>query len=449
MTVLTPPTPTRSTHHGRPCWQTRWRGSADPETGKRPRYAKRFFVDTERQAMAQYARWLADLELDPEAIDHRAVSENLLAADLCERYLRFAEQTFVKDGEITSHVARVKAALQYWIELPLKSSDRRRREPQADDPGVMAVGDLPANAVTPPDLARYRDAMVRWGGRVRSRTTIKEYLGVVRAMYRWAVERGLADASVWHGLQAVEPLKRGRSEAKDAKRVPAVSREVVDQTLPFLSAPVAAMVEVVWHTPVRIEEVVAMRGGEFETSGDVWLYRPTSWKTQHAEQDGKQRAIPIGPKTQAILGPFLKRAKEGYLFKPSEGAGKTQGHHGACYTTASMRRAIHRACDQAWPLPEHLAQRRVPASGRKHEKLETPQAWRRRLGSDGWAKVEAWRKQHRWKPNQLRHAKLTQLEREYGDEKTRRIAGHGNLSSTLSYIDPNLELAIEAARVHG
>ena len=251
---------------------------------------------------------------------------------------------------------------------------------------------------------------------------------------------------MWHGLQAVESLKRGRSRAKESKRIPAVPREVVDQTLPFLPPTVAAMVEVVWHSPVRIEEVVIMRGDEFDTTGEVWLFRPTSWKTQHAEEHGKERAIPVGPNTQAVLKPFMERAKGGYLFKPSDGAGKTQQHHGECYTTESMRQAIHRACDQAWPLPDHLARRKIEASGRKHHKLETHQAWRRRLGDAGWDEVLAWRQQHRWNPNQLRHAKLTRLEREYGTEKARRIAGHGNLASTLSYIDPNLEVAITAAR---
>lgn len=421
----------------------------DPQTGKRPRYAKRFFVDSEREAMVQYARWVAELELDPDAVDHRAVPEGLLVADLCEQYLRHAEKTFVKDGDITSHVHRIKSALQPWIELPLKARDPRRRDPDIDGAGVAAMGDLPAGEVAPPDLARYRDAMVRWGGKVRSRTTVNEYLGVVRSMYRWAVERGTVEASVWHGMQAVESLKRGRSEAKESKRVPAVPREVVDQTLPWLSPTVVAMIEVMWHTPVRAEEVVAMRGDEFDTAEDVWLYRPGSWKTQHAEREDKQRVIPIGPQAQQTLRPFMERAKGGYLFKPSEGAGKAQHHHGACYTSESLRKVVHRACDQAWPLPERLARRRIPATGRKHKKLETPQAWRRRLGDAGWAEVLEWRQQHRWNPNQLRHAKLTRLDRQYGTEKARRIAGHGNLSSTLSYIDPNLDLAVQAARESG
>ena len=449
MSGHTPPPPTQTTHHGRPCWQTRWRGTVDPQTGKRPRYAKRFFADSEREAMSQYARWVAELELDPEAVDHRATPETLLVADLCEQYLRHAEKTFVKDGDITSHVHRIKAALQPWIELPLKARDARRHEPAGDRAGVTAIGDLPVGGVVPPDLARYRDAMVQCGGKVRSRTTVNEYMGVIRSMYRWAVERGVADAAVWHGLQAVEALKRGRSEAKEKKRVTAVARDIVDRTLPFLSPPVVAMIEVMWHTPVRAEEVVEMRSDGFDTTEDVWLYRPGSWKTQHAEPDHKERVIPIGPQAQAILEPFMARAKGGYLFKPAEGAGKAQPHHGECYTSESLRRAVHRACDQAWPLPEPLAHRRIPASGRKHEKLETPQAWRRRLGDAGWAEVLEWRQQHRWNPNQLRHAKLTRLDRRYGTEKARRIAGHGNLSSTLSYIDPNLELAVQAARESG
>jgi len=449
MPIKTPPPPTRSKSDVKPCWITRWRGGLDPETGKRPRYIKRFWVASEREAMTAYAQWLAELELEPESLDPRSRPETLCVADLCEQYLRYAERTFVKDGDITSHVHRVKTALQRWIELPLRSDDDRRRTPSAEDTGVVAIGDLPAGDVRPPDLARYRDALVSWGGRIRSRATINDYVGVVRAMYRWAVERGMANASVWHGLQAVESLKWGRSKAKESKRVTAVGRETVEQTLPHLSLTLRAMVEVLWHTPMRVEEAVTMRVDELDTGGDVWLYRPTSWKTQHKDADRKERTIPIGPKAQEVLRPLLERAGDGFVFRPSDGAGAEQQHHGECYTTASVRRAIHRACDAAWPLPARLAPRQVQASGRKRFRKETPQAWRHRLSDHEWGEVEVWRRQHRWNPNQLRHAKLTRLERQYGLDTARKIAGHGHSTTTLTYVDPDLQLAIASAREAG
>src|SRR5437762_8652985 len=57
-------------------------------------------------------------------------------------------------------------------------------------------------------------------------------------------------------------------------------------------------------------------------TGKVWLYRPgsdqgpagkhkTAWR-------GHQRVIPIGPRGQAILRPYLKTDLSAYLFSPRE-----------------------------------------------------------------------------------------------------------------------------------
>ncbi|MFO1095031.1 MAG: hypothetical protein U0992_17250 [Planctomycetaceae bacterium] len=48
-------------------------------------------------------------------------------------------------------------------------------------------------------------------------------------------------------------------------------------------------------------------------SADVWLYRPDTHKTEHHERD---RIIPIGPKGQDILRPYLLREKETHCFRP-------------------------------------------------------------------------------------------------------------------------------------
>lgn len=62
---------------------------------------------------------------------------------------------------------------------------------------------------------------------------------------------------------------------------------------------------------------------------------------------------------------------------------------GACpcsYDVAAYRRAIGRSCDLAFPLPDDLARRQVPARGRKKNALwwETDAEWRKRLGPEQW-----------------------------------------------------------------
>src|SRR5687767_7346293 len=66
---------------------------------------------------------------------------------------------------------------------------------------------------------------------VLSRSVINQRIKRIRRMFRWAVEQEILPATVLYGLQAVPPLKRGRSVAKESLTVLSVSRAVVDDTL--------------------------------------------------------------------------------------------------------------------------------------------------------------------------------------------------------------------------
>jgi integrase len=64
---------------------------------------------------------------------------------------------------------------------------------------------------------------------------------------------------------------------------------------------------------MRPGEAVAMRADEIDRSGEVWIYRPLRHKT---EGHDRVRAIPIGPKAQEVLKPFLASASQAHLFRP-------------------------------------------------------------------------------------------------------------------------------------
>jgi len=53
---------------------------------------------------------------------------------------------------------------------------------------------------------------------------------------------------------------------------------------------------------MRPGEVVQMRMEDIDLSGEIWIYRPSSHKTEH---HGRERLGPVGPKAQAVLQPFL------------------------------------------------------------------------------------------------------------------------------------------------
>ena len=56
--------------------------------------------------------------------------------------------------------------------------------------------------------------------------------------------------------------------------------------------------------------------------------------------------------------------------------------------------------------------------------------------------VRAWRREHRWHPNQLRHTRATELRR-YGLDLAKTILGHTKVETTQIYAEKDLAAAME------
>jgi hypothetical protein len=180
---------------------------------------------------------------------------------------------------------------------------------------------------------------------------------------------------------------------------------------------------------------------------------------------GRERVIFIGPKAQAILRPYLLRPAESHCFHPQESerkrraarhaarktplsCGNRPGTNKSCnparpageqYDTAAYRRAIFRACDQAFPAPEPLGRR--PG--------ETLKAWSDRLTDRQRQELEEWQAAHRWSPNQLRHSTGTEVRKRYGLEAAQVILGHSKADVTQIYAERDLTLGARVAREVG
>ena len=376
-------------------WTTRWRGSPRPDGG-RSRYRRSWLVadvPSRQHAMAAYAQWLGLWQSDPGVSDPDAhPSQRLTVHELGERYYRHATRTFVDvDGEATKHVDRVRRAMELLANLP---TGRRQY-----------AGSLPADALTPPLLARYRDSLTaRADGEPRARNSVNDNVSVVKAAYRWAAEYGLVDPSVWHALQAVTNLQRGRTQAVERRKVDSVPRSRVDAVLPLITPPAAALVEVLWHTGMRSNEACLLRADRIDM-GDprCWLYCPEKYKGQHRD-DRSTRIVALTPKAQAFIEPWLTSRIDAYLFKPVGPRSRRPR-----YTPTSLRLNIRRACEQVWPSPADLS------------------------GSD----ATAWRTKHHWTTHQLRHAKATSAYLLEGHEAAAGALGHRGEAPdvTLAYID--------------
>jgi len=332
---------------------------------------------------------------------------------------------YVKDGRPTSERDNIRQALRFL-----------RR----------AYGHTPARDFGALGLKAVRQTMIEAG---RCRTLINKDVHRIRGMFRWAAGEELYPGPSLAALDAVEALTKGRSDAKEHPPVGVVPEATVLATLPHLSPQVAAMVRLQLLTAARPGEVGTIRPRDIDRSDPAcWVYRPESHKTEH---HGRERVIPIGPKAQEVLRPWLDRAPDAYCFSPAEvveartpGAttappkprrkGREQARRpkpGGRYTKDSYRTAVARACDRAFL---HLTLAKIPA---------------KKLTPEQRGELAAWRKAHRWHPHQLRHTQASVIRREFDSEAAQVILGHSKPDTTMIYAERDLERAKAVMRQVG
>lgn len=309
--------------------------------------------------------------------------------ELAEKYYTFARKHYVnRDGTPSGQASNMLHAMR---EL-------------TDHCGNMKVADLMAMDV--------RDCREKMIAKNLSRTTVNGRINRIRHVFKWGAGRDMVPPDIFNKLRAIEPLRAGRSTAKEPKPRRSLDRSIIDATLPHLPAPVAAMVELQWLTGMRPGEVMRMRGCDLDTSNRVWVYTPDGHKTEHY---GKERKIYLGPGAKAIVKRFLKRGTRDHLFSPREAVAAMHRSRGGkrkkkaihytwhCdrYRANYYRQAVHRACDKA--------------------------------GID------------RWTPYELRHTAATRLRRDHGEEVARIILGHSRIDTTQMYGEMDRGKAIQVA----
>jgi integrase len=260
-------------------------------------------------------------------------------------------------------------------------------------------------------LKAVREEMIRRGW---SRRYINASIRRTKQMFNRAVEEELIPPEVAGALARVRGLQKDRSGAREKPEVQAVTDEQVEAVVPRVSPVVAAMIRTMRLSGMRPGEPLRIYIEEIDRSNpECWQYRPKRHKTSHR---GKERIIFLGPKCQAILGPWILKAGSGRIFP---------------ITKSGLKKAIETACDRAYPHPT--------LSGTPEAKLTAAQ----------FAELKAWRKAHRWHPNQLRHAAATEFRREHGLEAAQILLGHSKADTTQIYAEVNFDRGREIARKIG
>ena len=290
-------------------------------------------------------------------------------------------------------------------------------------------GSVAAIEFGPNALRAVRAEMVRKGW---TRKQINRQVSRVRAFFRWAASHEMLHESIYNQLRTVEPLHRG--DAPERPRVKPVPRHLIRIIRHRVGRQIRALVDLQLLTAARADELAGLRISQIDRSKAVWVYRMAEHKTAHHDKD---RSIYFGPRAQKILKLFLspRRPADALVFSPQEAererhasAGchrranqkpnprKTDRMVGERYTTASYRRAIHRALESLFPAPKDL----------KGDALKQ------------------WRRVHTWGPHRLRHNAGTFLRREFGIEVARAILGHSSAATTLIYAEADERRVVQA-----
>ncbi len=369
------------------------------------------------ESRAEYKRviaeWLANHKAESNGSNENRKVANRIVDELIAAYLDFAKSYYVKNGALTGEYRNLGDALR-----PLTTLYGRTR--------VADFG--------PSSLKAVRQAMIETD---LCRRTINNRINRIRRVFKWGVENELVPAEVLHALQAVAPLKLGRCNVREAEPVKPVPERLTEPVLKLVAPQVAAMIRLQLLTGMRPGEVMQMRGCDIDVSGSIWVYRPARHKTEH---HGRQRVIYLGPKAQDLLRPFLSEDRTAWIFSPREAMAHIQRERraarqtpmtpsqaarkrkrfpqrapGEYYDRRSYAWAIRRACDTAFPPPHHVKE----------------------------TELSAWRREHRWSPNQLRHNAATYLRKQFGIEAARVVLGHSSADVTEIYAEVDLAKAAD------
>ncbi|MEM9753802.1 MAG: hypothetical protein AAF916_10510 [Planctomycetota bacterium] len=362
----------------------------------------------------------------------RRYSETIEKFERGGRVVDAPRRTARPSAPATKQDAIASLVLDHWQAIKQKYTDPDGKLRNSGDNVRRALRELrrfaggwPIESFGPLKLEQLRHEFI---GRGWTRKTCDDRTAAIVRCFRWGVARERVAADQLTALQALPKLDRGESGVREGTKVCPAIRADVETTIPHLPPVVADLVRLQLLTAARGGELFIMRPVDLDMTGPVWHYSPIHHKT---ERLGKSRMIALGPKAQAIVGARLAgRPVDAFVFDPREQDGKAGARSvQPKYDAASYGRAIARACELAFPLPEELARQRVPAPGRKHERWESAAEWRGRLGRR-WPKVERWHRDHRWTPHQLRHLAATETRRAMGLEAAAIQAGHASARMT-------------------
>lgn len=330
-------------------------------------------------------------------------AEGATVAELAAAFLLDKIDYYKKNGKSTRQIERFKTALEF----PL-----------------LLFSAIPAKEYGPKKLILTRSAMEK-SGRF-SRSYINTLINCVRSVWRYGVQCELVPAETLHALESVDPLKRGRSTARETEKVKPVLMEDVLKTLDHVSSIVGDMARIQLYSGMRPGEVCAMRFRDLEQTDDGIVYTLEDDKNAWRRRADDRRRVFLGPKAAAVLAPYLLRdcGPEEFVFQPADAVAERDALRAINATTRRRRRG--------------------ETSKRRLNPCYTPTAYARAIAR-GAARAGA----AHWSPNQLRHLYASQVRALYGLDVAQTMLGHSSADTTQIYAERDFEKARAVAKIIG
>lgn len=249
----------------------------------------------------------------------------------------------------------------------------------------------------------------------RTRRYVNDTMQRIVALFSWAAVREMVPGDKPAALREVKPLRPGEiATVVDTPPREAVDDDRLEAALDHLQPPMRALVQFCRLTGCRPSEAASLKLCHVhDRDQPVWRYSPPRHKNAWR---GHGRHIPIGPAAQAVVVEALgDRGDDAHVFDPRSAVPirprkdgtirfqppATSGRVRDRYDSASIRRAISRACEKA--------------------------------GCESWF------------PYLLRYARNQEIRRLHGPEAAAANLGDRSPQMLNRYAPPGWEAAVEAA----
>jgi integrase len=260
------------------------------------------------------------------------------------------------------------------------------------------------------------------------RSHINKQVDRVKRCFKWATENEMIPGSVYEALRCVAGLKRGRTEAREGRKVMPISDRDIAATINNLQPVVADMVQLQRLCGARPSEICDMRPCDINRKADPWEYVPQSHKTEHYD---RPRVVFLGPRCQQLLLKYLLRPADAYCFSPRE-------------AEAKRRAALH----EARKVPLSCGNR--PGSNKKARPCRTPGD---KYDRNSYARAVRRAAQKagvkNWSPHRLRHTFASEVRKQFGLEAVQVCLGHSQARVSEIYAQRDFSKAANVARQIG